>query len=100
MRFEEWNNFNSGDWENEVNVRDFIQRNYTPYEGDSSFLANATEKTQQLWAEVLELYKKEREAGGVLAISTDIASTVSSHDAGYINKNFNFFMGSSSYRFR
>ena len=93
MRFEEWNNFNSGDWENEVNVRDFIQRNYTPYEGDSSFLANATEKTEQLWAEVLELYKKEREAGGVLAISNDIASTVSSHDAGYINKNLEQIVG-------
>ena len=93
MRFEEWNNFNSGDWENEVNVRDFIQRNYTPYEGDSSFLANATEKTEQLWAEVLELYQKEREAGGVLAISNDIASTVSSHDAGYINKNLEQIVG-------
>ena len=93
MRFEEWNNFNSGDWENEVNVRDFIQKNYTPYEGDSSFLAEVTERTQELWNEVLELYKKEREAGGVLAISTDIASTVSSHDAGYINKNLEQIVG-------
>ncbi len=56
MRFEEWNNFNSGSWENEVNVRNFIQLNYTPYEGDSSFLADATEKTSKLWQEVLELY--------------------------------------------
>ena len=93
MRFEEWNNFNSGAWENEVNVRDFIQKNYTPYEGDASFLANATEKTQKLWDEVLELYKIEREAGGVLAISNDIASTISSHEAGYIDKNLEQIVG-------
>ena len=86
MRFEEWNNFNSGSWEHEVNVRDFIQKNYTPYEGDSSFLSDATEKTTKLWEEVLELYKKEREAGGVIGISSDVDSTISSHDAGYINK--------------
>ena len=93
MRFEEWNNFNSGSWENEVNVRDFIQKNYTPYEGDSSFLADATEKTTKLWEEVLELYKKDREAGGVLAISNDIASTISSHEAGYIDKNLEEIVG-------
>ena len=93
MKFEEWNNFNPGTWENEVNVRDFIQKNYTPYEGDSSFLVSSTKKTQQLWEEVLELYKKEREAGGVLAISNDIASTISSHDAGYINKNLEQIVG-------
>ena len=52
MKFEEWNNFNTGTWENEVNVRDFIQKNYTPYEGDASFLANATEKTKKLWEQV------------------------------------------------
>ena len=93
MRFEEWNNFNSGSWENEVNVRDFIQKNYTPYEGDASFLAGATERTLKLWDEVLELYKKEREAGGVLAISTDVASTISSHEAGFIDKNLEQIVG-------
>ncbi len=93
MRFEQWNNFKSGSWENEVNVRDFIQKNYTPYEGDSSFLAGATEKTKKLWDEVLELYKKEREAGGVLDISDDVASTISSHDAGYINKDLEEIVG-------
>ena len=93
MRFEEWNNFISGSWENEVNVRDFIQKNYTPYEGDSSFLADATEKTNKLWEEVLELYKKEREAGGVLAISNDVASTITSHEAGYIDKNLEEIVG-------
>ena len=93
MRFEEWNNFNSGSWENEVNVRDFIQKNYTPYEGDASFLAEATERTQKLWEEVLELYKKEREAGGVIGISTDVASTISSHEAGFIDKNLEQIVG-------
>ena len=93
MRFEQWNNFKSGSWENEVNVRDFIQKNYTPYEGNSSFLAGATEKTKKLWDEVLELYKKEREAGGVLDISDDVASTISSHDAGYINKDLEDIVG-------
>ena len=58
MKFEQWKDFNSGSWENEINVRDFIQKNYTPYEGDSSFLAESTEKTKKLWNEVLELYKK------------------------------------------
>lgn len=60
MRFDEWKDFNLGDWANEINVRDFIQKNYTPYEGDSSFLAQATEKTNKLWNKVLKLYEKER----------------------------------------
>ncbi len=93
MKFKEWEDFKSGNWEEEVNVRDFIQKNYTPYEGDDSFLADATEKTQKLWKNVLDLYKKEREAGGVLAISNDIASTISSHDAGYINKDLEQIVG-------
>ena len=93
MNFEQWNDFNSGDWSKEINVRDFIQKNYTPYLGDSSFLVEATKKTRKLWNEVLELYKKEREAGGVLDISDDIASTITSHDAGYINKNLEEIVG-------
>ena len=59
MKFEQWKNFNKGEWEQEINVRDFIQKNYTPYEGDDKFLAEATEKTKKLWNKVLELYKKE-----------------------------------------
>ena len=86
MKFNEWENFNSGNWENEIDVRDFIQKNYTPYDGDSSFLANATKKTENLWNKVLDLYKKEKDAGGVLEISNDISSTISSHEAGYIDK--------------
>ena len=93
MKFDVWNGFNSGDWQREINVRDFIQKNYTPYEGDSSFLVNATERTKTLWNEVLELYKKERENGGVLAISNEIASTITSHDAGYIDQNLEQIVG-------
>ncbi len=93
MKFEQWKNFTSGAWQEEVNVRDFIQKNYTPYEGDASFLTNATERTNKLWNEVLDLYKKEREAGGVLSISNDIASTISSHDAGYIDKKLEQIVG-------
>ena len=59
MEFEQWKNFKKGDWQTEINVRDFIQRNYAPYTGDESFLAGPTEKTKKLWNEVLELYKKE-----------------------------------------
>ena len=80
MKFEQWNGFEKGDWENEINVRDFIQKNYTPYEGNSSFLTNPTEKTKKLWNEVLELYRKEKEAkGGVLDIDTKTISTVNRH---------------------
>ena len=78
MKFEQWNGFKTGAWTEEVNVRDFIQKNYTPYEGNDSFLSSATEKTLNLWNKVLNLYKKERDAGGVLDISEDIASTISS----------------------
>lgn len=93
MKFDEWNGFTGGDWEDEIDVRDFIQKNYTPYTGDDSFLANATETTKKLWEEVLNLYKKETENGGVLAISDDIASTITSHDAGYIDKDLEKIVG-------
>ena len=94
MKFEEWKDFEPGDWQREINVRDFIQRNYTPYEGDSSFLKGTTEKTKKLWNEVLELYKKEHEAeGGVLDIDTKTISTVSSHEAGYIDKDLEEIVG-------
>ena len=93
MKFEEWNNFNLGSWAEEIDVRNFIQKNYTPYEGDASFLSDATEKTKKLWNIVLDLYKKEREAGGVLDISNDVASTITSHDAGYIDKDLEEIVG-------
>ena len=94
MEFKEWNKFKNGDWKKEINVRDFIQNNYTPYEGDSSFLTGTTEKTQKLWNEVLELYKKEKESnGGVLDIDTKTVSTISAHNAGYINKELEEIVG-------
>ena len=94
MKFEQWNKFQPGDWQKEINVRDFIQRNYTPYEGDSSFLKGTTEKTKKLWDEVLELYKKEKESkGGVLDIDTKTVSTVAAHDAGYIDKDLEEIVG-------
>ncbi len=94
MKFDAWNDFEKGDWQSEINVRDFIQRNYAPYEGDSSFLANPTEKTKKLWDEVLELYKEEKAApGGVLDIDTKTVSTVAAHDAGYIDKDLEEIVG-------
>ena len=93
MDFKEWNNFEPGDWTKEINVRNFIQLNYTPYEGDASFLADATDRTHKLWDIVLDLYKKEKENGGVLEISNDIASTITSHEAGYIDKDLEQIVG-------
>ncbi len=93
MKFDEWKGFNNGNWNNEIDVRDFIQKNYTPYTGDESFLADATKNTKELWNDVLDLYKKETENGGVLAISNDVASTITSHDAGYIDKDLEQIVG-------
>ena len=94
MNFEQWKGFQKGDWQSEINVRDFIQRNYTPYEGDDSFLATTTEKTQKLWDKVLDLYKKEQASpGSVLDIDTKTISTVSSHEAGYIEKDLEDIVG-------
>ncbi len=94
MEFKQWNNFKNGDWKHEINVRDFIQNNYTPYEGDSTFLASTTDKTKKLWDKVLELYKKEKESnGGVLDIDTKTISTVSAHEAGYIDKDLEEIVG-------
>ena len=93
MKFDEWKDFAGGEWQDEINVRDFIQKNYTPYEGDASFLADATEATKKLWNEVLDLYQKERDNGGVLAISSDVASTITSHGAGYIDKDLEKIVG-------
>ena len=94
MKFDSWHGFEDGDWQEEINVRDFIQRNYTPYEGTDEFLTDATDKTKKLWSEVLELYKKEKEAPGcVLDIDTNTISTVSSHEAGYIDKDLEQIVG-------
>lgn len=85
--------FISGKWKQEINVRDFIQKNYTPYDGDSSFLADATEATKKLWQECCDLLKKERDNGGVLDMDTKVVSTITSHGAGYIDKNLETIVG-------
>lgn len=87
MRYKAWEGFVSGDWsKDEVNVRDFIQHNYAPYEGEGDFLAPATEDTKILWQKVLDLTEAERTAGGVLKADDTVVSSLISHGAGYIDK--------------
>lgn len=94
MTYKAWEGFVPGKWsDDEVNVRDFIQRNYTPYDGDDSFLEGPTEATKKLWREILELSEKERAAGGVLKADTSIVSTLTSHKAGYIDKELEKIVG-------
>ncbi|MEQ5118564.1 formate C-acetyltransferase [Morganella morganii] len=88
-----WQGFNLGDWSQEVNVRDFIQKNYTPYEGDESFLAGATEATTALWTSVMEGIKIENSTHAPVDFDTDLPSTITSHDAGYINKDLEKVVG-------
>lgn len=88
-----WEGFKSGKWQEEVDVRDFIIKNFTPYAGDESFLAGPTEATTKLWDQVMELSKKEREAGGVLDADTKIVSTITSHGPGYLNKDLETIVG-------
>ncbi len=90
---EEWTGFVGGAWQKEVNVRDFIQKNYTPYDGDADFLAGPTQATTELWEQVLDLQKKEREAGGVLDMDTKVVQTITSHGAGYLNKEKETIVG-------
>ncbi|MBR6580927.1 MAG: formate C-acetyltransferase [Ruminococcus sp.] len=89
----EWDGFNQGRWSSTVNVRDFIKKNYTAYDGDESFLAPPTVATKQLWEQIMELTRMERENGGVLDMDTDIVSTITSHDAGYLNKDLEQIVG-------
>ena len=88
-----WQDFKGADMRNKINVRDFIISNMTVYEGDDSFLTGPTEATSQLWEQIMELTKQEREAGGVLDLDTKIVSTIVSHDAGYLNKNLEKIVG-------
>lgn len=90
---EEWSGFTGGIWEKEIDVREFIQKNYTPYEGDDSFLADATDRTKELWDQVMELTKQEREKGGVLDMDTKIISSITSHGPGYLNKEKETIVG-------
>ena len=89
----EWEGFVPGKWDHTINVRDFILKNITPYDGDESFLTPPTEATKTLWDQVMELSKKEREAGGVLDMDTKIVSTITSHGPGYLNKDLEQIVG-------
>jgi formate C-acetyltransferase len=88
-----WEGFKSGKWQEEVDVRDFITKNVDPYTGDESFLEGPTEATTKLWDQVMELNKKEREAGGVLDADTKVVSTITSHGPGYLNKELEQIVG-------
>ncbi|KAA9025743.1 formate C-acetyltransferase [Niallia endozanthoxylica] len=90
---EQWKGFINGVWQKEVNVRDFILKNFTPYMGDNRFLEGPTEATAKLWNQVMELSKKEREAGGVLDADTKIVSTITSHGPGYLDKELETIVG-------
>ena len=89
----EWNGFTGGVWEKEINVRDFIQKNYTPYDGDDAFLADATQNTKDLWDQVMELTAEERAKGGVLDMDTKVVSSITSHGPGYLNKDKETIVG-------
>ncbi len=95
MKFAAWEGFTPGKWceENEIDTRDFIQKNYIPYEGDEKFLAAPTKATQKLWDKVLDLLKQEREKGGVLDADTEVISQIASHPAGYIDKDLEKIVG-------
>ena len=90
----EWNNFKTGKWTKEIDVRNFIQPNYTPYEGDATFLAGATEATTKAYGlKLVELFKKERENGGVLDVDTETVSGIDAYAPGYIDKALEKIVG-------
>ena len=93
MKNKEWLGFVGGRWENEINVVDFIQRNYTPYDGDASFLAPATEATNALWGELQVLFKESRKRGGVLDMDADTVSDIDAYKAGYLDKKLEKIVG-------
>lgn len=90
---EAWDGFVGGNWQRAVDVRDFIQKNYTPYDGDDSFLAGPTEATTKLWSDVMDLFAQETANGGVLDMDTKQVSTITSHEAGYIDKPLEQIVG-------
>ena len=92
MMYQQWKGFTTGQWMKEIDVRDFIQKNYTPYEGDGSFLASATERTQKLWEQVTALMKQERDKG-ILDADTQVVSTITSHAPGYIDQQLEQIVG-------
>ena len=92
MDFKQWDGFEKGEWTKEIDVRNFIQKNYTPYTGNEDFLASATEKTSKLWGKVLNLYEKEKE-NGVLDVDVKTPSGINRYEAGYIDKNLEDIVG-------
>ena len=90
---EEWNGFVKGKWSNEIDVRDFIQKNYTPYNGDESFLEGPTDATNKLWGELQELQHEERAKGGVLDMETEVVSDITSYGPGYLDKDLEKVVG-------
>ena len=87
INFEQWEGFEGRIWKEEVNVRDFIQKNYTPYDGDESFLAGPTEATDKLWGALQKLQKAERAKGGVLDMETEVVSSLTAYGPGYIDES-------------
>ena len=85
VNFKEWDGFEGRLWKEEINVRDFIQNNYTPYDGDESFLEGPTEATDKLWGKLQELQKEERAKGGVLDMETDVVTGITAYGAAYID---------------
>ena len=90
---EAWEGFEGRIWKEEINVRDFIQKNYKPYDGDEEFLTGPTDATNQLWGALQKLQKEERAKGGVLDMDTDIVSSITSHAPGYLNKDLEQIVG-------
>jgi len=90
---QQWRGFQTGSWTREIDVREFINKNFTPYENDESFLEGPTKATKQLWTQVMDLNKKEREAGGVLDLDEKVVSTITSHEPGYLNKELETIVG-------
>ena len=93
MKHSNWTGFNEGVWQNEINVRDFIQKNYTEYTGDDSFLAKATPRTKNLMDQLQKLFAVERKCGGVLDVDTTTASSLLNYGPGYIDKENEIIVG-------
>lgn len=93
MEYTAWEGFQPGEWQKSINVRDFIQKNYTPYEGDESFLAGPTQRTQELNHKLSNLLKLEQEFGGVLDIDTETVSSLTSYNPGYLDQEKELIVG-------
>ena len=93
MEFKQWSGFVGGAWQEEVNVRDFIQKNYRPYEGDDSFLSGPTERTSRLMEKLNRLFELERSFGGVLSVDMETVSSLTSYAPGYLDKENELIVG-------